>query len=102
MNLKPLKTKLLKILGKLPLETDCFVTQNNGIKYLYLHFKDRDDEFSAAKAAKYTVNKMKKGIKYAVPIGFNSYKTLVWVPENQKLERLEFSEDERYELKVKK
>lgn len=101
IHLPSLVKTLKRFLDDLPLETDSFIICQKP-KHLYLHFKDRDDTFSAAKAARIVIAETPKGLKYSVPTGFDSYKTLIFIPEDQGLSFLSFGTEENYKLKIKK
>ena len=69
----------------------------NNNEYLYLHFKPRGDRSSFADSI-CILNKQK--IRYAVPMA-SDWKSLIFIPINQKLNYLVHSLEEVYEVKVK-
>lgn len=100
LNLSELKKIISALLKDIPIETDILTVKNEDGKYLYVHFKDRNETFSASKAAKQILSHLPTGIKYAAPSGFDSYKTLIWIPENQELTKMRIDGEETIECRV--
>lgn len=68
----------------------------NGNFYYYFHFKSRNQSIISDAIEALCVLE-KSGLVFTAPL-FNTYKTVIWVPFNQKLKYLIHSEKEVYEL----
>ena len=93
---KILKAKKLicKFAKKYDGEFDCSIEKDANNKYLYLHFKPRGNKSSFSDSI-YVLNKLK--IRYVVPMQ-SDWKSLIWIPINQKLNYIIHSSKEVYEI----
>ena len=100
MNIKQLRKFLEKEIDKYApenIEFDSLITYDaNNQKYLYLHFKDRGDDVTSIVNLTKKLLKKKK-IKYCMPRE-DDYKSLIWIPYDQKIKYIIHGLDEIYEL----
>jgi hypothetical protein len=100
LKIKKAEQAIIKAANKYDSEFDVFITSDsNNNQYYYFHFKPRWEHKKSAYVEAVLILKQ-NNIRYAIPRA-DGYKSLIWVPFNQKLNFIAHSTKEVYEINSK-